>query len=384
MGDVLAIGGPSALATWGQAMLRDAAGFALRPLEVVVLDRDDDPDLLPRPPAAPDRLLACQYPSAALLSRLRSGRLPTVAFIDDPYDCVRYHCRVAGAPLLDVIRAQSLAHTFIPFLAEIDESVVVRRDYAGSVGDLIRALLDRLQLSLSPERLRELIGRHTATGAADRLEACIAKAVGDHYAPLWEGLAGPTERRFVEQVLMPLRNAYLTREAVPIVWNRDLFMLGDRPNEPPPPVVEVTGGARVILYGPYTYLPPGRYEVTVLMVFSSEIVHLPFRMLCVQGPTLKVLYEGRFIPQRGGLHSAAFPLRHMQSNEYIQILIRTERGAIEGRISFLQASLAPGVELPAASFDVGLRLGQARGEPGNQAAPHEAPLKIDGDLDDHR
>lgn len=341
MGDVLVIGGPSALMAWGEGMLREAAGMAERPWEVVFLGPEDGAAVLAAPRQTSDRLYVCHFPGPAAIALLDRGLASTVAFIEAPYDSVLYNCRITGASLPDVVRALTLSYSFIPRLVNDRENLVVCRQPNALAGDMIQSVLDHAHLSLPRDRLQLLMDRHAAAGASGSLESAIANVMGPHYAPLGEMPPSTTEWRVVEQVLVPIRDAVDGGEAKPIVWHREFFRLGDRPDEPVPPAIDLTGRARVILFGPNAYLPLGMFDVTVLMAFSAETAEQPFRLFCVQGSTQEILYEAQFAPPRAGLFTASFLLRNARPHQAIGILIRMERGAIDGRLSFLQVTLEP-------------------------------------------
>lgn len=46
-------------------------------------------------------------------------------------------------------------------------------------------------------------------------------------------------------------------------WDRRVFRRGDDGTESCPPVIDVTGPARILLYGPYVVLPAGRWRATL-------------------------------------------------------------------------------------------------------------------------
>lgn len=326
-------------------MLHDAVSLAVNPPEIVWLDRDDDPNSPGPSNGRRDRLIFCHYPSPALLDQIASGRMATVAFLDDPHDCIRYHRRVSGDSFLDALRAQSLAHAFIPSVAESHDATIISRTPSGDAGPLIKAVLDRLALTLQPAQLDGLLERQG--GGTGSLEDALARAAGQNYQPPGSWTPTEVERRLVDQVLGPLlalgtgRAASWSDGAEEIYWSPDLFMMGDSPDEPPLKVIDVTGGARVIVFGPYMFLPPGSYDLTWQVALSSDLRGLPFEVSCVSGPGLTPLGKIRFEALSGGAFASTLRIRHTLSKDYLQILIRTERGAIQGRIALLGVRVRP-------------------------------------------
>jgi hypothetical protein len=55
------------------------------------------------------------------------------------------------------------------------------------------------------------------------------------------------------------------------IWcARTLLRWGDKPDEPPPEVMDITGGARSLVFGPYIYLPPGAWRLTASFDVDEE------------------------------------------------------------------------------------------------------------------
>jgi len=123
-----------------------------------------------------------------------------------------------------------------------------------------------------------------------------------------------------------------------VIWPREFFFFGDTPNTPVPVMVDLTGGARVISYGPYAFLPPGSYRVTFLVGLSDDSRSMPFSFLAIQHQGATTVAQARWKSPGGGIFEGSFQLEHVFCNEPLEIVLRCEEGAIEGRLALVQIS----------------------------------------------
>jgi hypothetical protein len=119
------------------------------------------------------------------------------------------------------------------------------------------------------------------------------------------------------------------RNVGPISWPSSVFLFGDRPNEPAPLVADVTGPARIVFYGPYFHLPAGRWQAQIVLGFSYDIFGTPFSIE-VHGSTL--VAKAIVKPDGEGIFRASFSLTHTRPQDPLELRVRNEEGAIEGRI----------------------------------------------------
>ena|SRR6516164_3640670 len=68
------------------------------------------------------------------------------------------------------------------------------------------------------------------------------------------------ENATIDGVLGPLIQMSFRDSAENIIWPIEAFLSGDRPDTPATLVTDLTGGARILYYGPYFYLPSGSWK----------------------------------------------------------------------------------------------------------------------------
>lgn len=339
MTDALVVGGPSVLAAWAHALVREAAALANPPLEIRALDRQDDAEFLGTADSGPDRLFISSFPSVSLIAKVAAGQVPTLALLDEPADCIRFFKQQSNWPMTEVLRAQTLAHTIDRALYDNSSVLTVHRGMDIEATELIDAILECLQIRLSGPALSGLKERHTRNGQAKRLEDVLKVNVSE-WAPLEDlpNLLSQEDASLVAQALAPLLHFAFEERPPRVIWPQKLFMFGDKPSEPPPVVIEVTGGARTILFGPYLFLPPGRYRVSFVIGFSEDASGVPFMVMAVQQLGQTTIARARWTSPAGGIFEGSFEMTHVLSNEAIEIILRSDEGAIEGRMAMVQIS----------------------------------------------
>ncbi len=193
-----------------------------------------------------------------------------------------------------------------------------------------------------------LLRRETTVGTA---VAILRAAMGiADAAPLpgWNAadpLAGPpTEdappeiRALAEEIVRPLFAAAASGVAQPVLWSRHGLFWGDRPDSKLPRVIDLTGPARVLAYGPYCHLPAGSWTLRATLAFSPAAVGVPF---AVELHGADLLGRGRITPPAPGVFAASFPALVTDTHVANEIRLRIEAGAIEGEIGVDHVRLVP-------------------------------------------
>ena len=148
-------------------------------------------------------------------------------------------------------------------------------------------------------------------------------------ARLWRAWGGQVDEHPVRPVEWQ-RSRGAGQEASPIVWPTKVFFSGDNPDSPAPLAADLTGGARILYYGPYLHLPAGRWTARMLVGFSAGSRGTPFSIE-VYGS--KLLARATMVPQAKGIFTASFKFSNDAPYDAIEIRVRTDRGAIEGQFA---------------------------------------------------
>ena len=337
MSDALIVGAPSVLASWAHALAREAANLRNPPLEIRTLDRLDDAEFLGSADSGPDRLFLSSFPSTSLIGKVAARAVPTLAVMDEPIDSVRYMKLQSKWPMIEVLRAQTLSHSIDRALYRNDSVFILHRGADMQPAELIDVVLDCLGIKLDKQTVDGLKARHTQQGAATTLEEMLKRNVPE-WAPIDELASSlpKDEAELVAQILTPLVHFAFDERPPRIIWPQKVFVFGDKPDEPPPVVTDVTGGARTMFYGPYFYLPPERFRVSFVIGYSDETRGMPFMFLAVQQLGQSVIARARWTSPGGGIFEGNFELAIALSNEPVEIVFRSDEGAIEGKVAMVQ------------------------------------------------
>jgi len=259
--DILIAGVPGPLMQWTFDLL--ARAVAGRYPGVVHLQIGGDGRWNP-PDAGPDqaaRLFVGDVLHEAWAAPVRAGRIVAVLVIDD-VSLAWEQLRQMGQSAAEAARNLVAIATSFGDVAGHDRVLTVTR----SAGD------DQVALAA---RILTHVGLHVAT--SDQLFAMLA--AGGPAQVLWD-LPQPIPIAaesvpMIETVVLSAFEYGRGRTHVPVTWPRECLFWGDRPNEALPRVRDLTGPSRILAYGPYLPLPPGRWTMS-----TTWRSHRPAAVLC--------------------------------------------------------------------------------------------------------
>jgi hypothetical protein len=118
-------------------------------------------------------------------------------------------------------------------------------------------------------------------------------------------------------------------------WGREIFSSAEGPSGDCPPVIDLTGRPRYLLFGPYVALPPGLWRATAFVELCPDAAK---RVLAFQFgaepdyTTVDVI--------RGVVGRQVVELEHpMRSDGLAQLRLWLKKAAFHGEARFLGASL---------------------------------------------
>jgi hypothetical protein len=125
-----------------------------------------------------------------------------------------------------------------------------------------------------------------------------------------------------------------------IVWARDLFFWGDKPQEAATGVIELAGEIRALLFGPYIVLPPGYWHGTMTLAVSREAQGMSFSAEVLAGARCALLAQTSFVPDGRGVCRAAFSFSvDASTDQPIALRLTNTRHVAAGRLAFGQVAL---------------------------------------------
>lgn len=314
---IVALGMPGGFSAWGFEALRLLLQVT-RPEHVQHwIDRFDGYELDPDARA----FVCSQFPSRGLRTAMLEHALPAILFTTSAAEAVSHQLAHHQGSLLEAVRT-------------VGASVALIGDCRGQGRTLV---LDEFD-ALGAEQLVLVLALHLEISLPGSALAAVFAALGP--PPTRQTAARPlTERE--EATVTPVLDsavAHLRDPTAPLgsVWPHRIFLSGDKPDQEAPLVTDATGGSRILYYGPYLHLAEGHWRAKLTLGFTREAVGLPLK-IAAYGPQL--LGEARLRPSQEGIFAAEFSFPVAEPEHPVEFHIRTEEGAIEGRIALGQAEL---------------------------------------------
>jgi hypothetical protein len=328
--DAIALGPPCVLSTWAFDLLREVCALVPDRAAVRAIDREDP--LEPDGDRAPLIYLS-HFPSPPLQAQCGEGTAPILLCLDDPADSVRYLQQGGTGSVVEALRLQTAAAAFYAQLRGNPRLLILHRLADAPCGELLDAILDHLGLELAPEHYDMVHRKRLGPKGKDSdLESSLQFRV-DGYEPLEDAQTRftPKEIAMIGGVLSPLIQMSFRESAGSIVWPTEAFLSGDRPDTPASLVADLTGAARILYYGPYFYLPVGSWSVRMMVGFSAGARRTPFSVEVFGG---RLLAHATMVPEAKGVYHASFGFTHHDASQPVEVRVRTDHGAIEGRLAF--------------------------------------------------
>jgi hypothetical protein len=155
------------------------------------------------------------------------------------------------------------------------------------------------------------------------------------------GFAGIPEqaRKMVDGALADYGRTFIDGVLKQIVWTRDLFSLAVDSSKPPTELLDVSGGSRILIYGPYIQLPTGSWTAQITLGFSEEAGRYNFLVDAYAGHQLACT---SFQPQGGGIYVTNINFFLAESSGpgiEIRVIVASENA--RGHLAFGQVLLTP-------------------------------------------
>lgn len=314
---IIALGMPGQFAAWGFEALRLLLQIVKPDFEHRWIDRFD-----PYEQGLSATSLVCsQFPSRALRDAVLAQQMPIIVFTTSGAAAVRYQLEHHQGSVLEAVRT-------------VGASVALLTDCLQQRKALILDASDRLE----PRQLLGAMARHLGIVLPGGVLEALLASIGALPAHSSSARALSESEEGIVTLVLENAVAHLRDPDVPLksIWPHRVFFAGDKPDEEAPLVADATGGSRVLYYGPYLHLSTGRWGAKLTLGFTKEAIGLPLKVSAF-GPNL--LGEARMRPRREGIFAAEFSFSVAEPEHPVEFHVRTEEGAIEGRIALGQVEL---------------------------------------------
>jgi hypothetical protein len=308
------------MTTIAVTVLQAMAEFALQQCAVVQTNTLDDWKNACR---AGTRFVAIsQYPSPDLCKRIELLAIPVIIVAGNPLQSLTHllYERHSGANAVRAISASfsCLAHMLRQGHVEIE----------AANAENMTAFFVRLT-ELSGVNSNDLNFERAEERAAELTSEFDIRRAGETEASL-------VNRTLAKETLSQLGHLEQLGTGASIGWPGSAFLLGDFPDTPMRGSFDLTGPARCVLYGPYLHLPPGYWNVSMVIGLSR---YEGRQMFAVEVVCDEVVAKGCFCAHGAGLHRVDIEFLHCNPHVPVELRIFLSEGAIDGFLDRFDVSL---------------------------------------------
>ncbi len=329
---LFSIGLPSRLARWCDAVLLQLAARSGAPAHINWPSIEQMLGFEIVPPALDELgrfmigtqcrhlVVGARQPDERLLRALAANHTPFVLALDDPADAVADIIAGTGASPKHAVRAVANSCAMISAFERMPAALVMH-------GNKVRA---------DPPAAVAAIAGHFGLPIDLAGEAFDVPELDPNGA--LDGVA-PDVARMIEGALSPYRQLFSADHLSEITWRRDLFFVADDASRSPTEPIEISGGSRILIYGPYILLPPGSWSAQIVLGFSPEAATASYLVDIFAGSQLA---STTFQPGGRSIYNASltFSLPH-NLRDGVEVRVTVLDNDAKGHLAFGQVILNP-------------------------------------------
>jgi hypothetical protein len=322
------IGLPGRFTEWCDAATAAIARRALGPTELVRADTLEEISVAMIRSGASRAMVASRQPGGRLRSALIEAKRTFLVAIEDPRMALAEAVQRQPGDVGSVVQLVASSCAGITRYASSPGALALFRTRAGDPVGTARVIAEHLALPIGDADITEIVGDLAGSGLTPEPSDDAAQ---------WDS-SEVQAQRVVRGALDPFVTYLATGVLPPIVWERELFFLGDRPNERATDIIDVTGRARCLLHGPDIMLPPGSWSLSLKLFFSRAAAEHDFLAEVVAG---RPIASSIIRPPAEGAFELNLPFALEPATDHpIAIRLSTQRAAFDGTVAVMGATLA--------------------------------------------
>lgn len=332
----LSVGLPSRFAEWCDRVACSLVGATVGPFDLVSANTCDEIALASMKSRVPHLVIGARKPTDELRAALSESRRRFVAILDEPraalYNVVTRH-ELEWKP---AIRAVAGSCASMLGYAEMPGALVLRADQEGrDPVTTAAAIAQWFDIEISRADLAALLQDHADPSA-------IPAPVG--FDAWWAGVSA-NDRAVVDGALTGYTEYFSNGRMGPLVWQRDLFFIGDNPEEAADRAFDISGPIRYLLFGPYMDLPPGTWGATIVLAVSRGAANLGYSVEILAGSSFACIARGMIHPNGEGLCETSIEFTISEAtNQALEFRIANLQPALDGRLALVHVALSPRIK----------------------------------------
>jgi hypothetical protein len=288
-------------------------------------------------------IIVSRQPHAGIEKLLLNGEVPFLLLLDEPQNCARALETDYDYDCLSAIRSVANSCAALLPLVNSPGALIVRNTGDGDAVKIGQDIsihfgcgwpLDGIRATAEQPRFSTfetpVLKRNEKPDAAvSDIDLALLKPTRSVQSEINAVLEGALDSMWTAVQGGKLRE---------IVWHKNLFYTADRSASEDPGVIDVTGPARCLIFGPYVRLCEGAWSCTLAVGCSEESVGLRFAVDVFAGAQLShVMF--RF--EEAGFFEVDFSFVITDADKLVEVRLFSLDAALEGRIQFSEVTITP-------------------------------------------
>jgi hypothetical protein len=275
-------------------------------------------------------VVGTRQPDERLRTGLAAANARFVVALDDPRVAVADILSNTSGDLRAVTRAVANSCPLVMQCTSSPGAIAIRGyradlDAAGAVA----AIAGHFELPLEdgePQRIVEELAAHGLFYVPRRADEETLRSTS-------------ASHRMVEGALAGYASLFAGGDLAAIVWPRELFIVNGDSGKGLADALDVRGGIRILIFGPYIHLPAGSWTARVLLGFSPETAGHTFLIDAYSGGQLS---STSFQPERGGVYTVDLNFSLGEpSGQGVEIRVWVWGDYARGQVAFGHVTLRP-------------------------------------------
>jgi|HubBroStandDraft_4_1064222.scaffolds.fasta_scaffold00255_4 hypothetical protein len=275
-------------------------------------------------------VMGSRQPDHGLRVNLARTSARFLVALDDPREAVADILAETDADAKMVVRAVANSCPLVMQYTMLPEALRLHAEEAAlHPADAVLAIAQQFGISIDSDAAAALVADLAAVG-----QSPSPGAAGETTSRL------PSEyRKMVDGALLPYRGWFAEGRLDQLVWTRELFYLAADAGRSPTEPLDVSGGCRILIYGPYIQLPAGSWTAQVVLGFSQEAVGYTFFVDAFAGGELAAT---TFQPARLGIYTAELTFSLGEpSGKGVEVRVMVMSEDARGQLAFGHVILSP-------------------------------------------
>ena len=323
---------------WGVDLIRATAGACLGPYDFI---GNSDVESLRKSwsrRSAQSAILFADCPELPIVEMMLRKVPPLLLFAEEPVDIV---AQAMVERQLDLPGSIALANQCLAVLHDLFSqrgALIVSRSHR-SVSEVLRQIASHFGLALDSDRERAILPAMGLSGAETLAYAVATHSPLARQTTVRAGELTSAEREMADAVVSSL---YARLPAQEVEWPVAMFRRAGGQGVRADERIDLVGGARHLIYGPYLHLPRGAWTARVTIATGDNASGNDLYADVVIG---EVVYHGDAALREDGSFSFDVPIVVHDARTAIEVRLGLKSGAIEGwlelkRVTMTRAEVA--------------------------------------------